>query len=116
MKPVFLAVLLCFCISFSSFGQESQSGDLVIIRTLEYRKGYSGGIEPVIHITEPDGTYRLIELEGYKKVYLKENSKNQRLIHEELKKYLNDGYKIISHSKGNSDIVLWYENYILYRE
>ncbi len=105
--------LLLLGLFISLNAQEENDKNLVIIRVIESRMGYTGGFTPVIHITENDGSYRTIELEKHFKDYLIKSTSNQKKIHKELKKYLNEGYEIIGHTKGIESIAIWFEDYIL---
>jgi len=69
-----------------------------------------------MHITENDGSYRTIKLDGHSKDYLLDPTENQKKIHIELKKYLDEGFKIIEHAKGGDNVILWTEDYILFKE
>lgn len=114
MKQIILLLFL-FIGTFSTSvnAQENGETELVIIRVIEIRKGYASDLSPLIHITENDGSYRTIELEIHERNYLLNPTDNQQKIHLELKKYLQDGYEIKSHSIGNTSNVSWYEDYVL---
>jgi len=113
MRKTTLIILLFGAIIFSvkAIGQDEKS--LVIIRVIEFRAGYTGGLSPVIHITENDGSYRVIELDKHSKNYLIKPTDNQRKIHQELKKYILDGYEIVGHTKGIESVAVWFEDYVL---
>lgn len=114
-KSIFLLPLFLLIFSHISIAQTAQSGDLVMIRMVENRFGY-GQVNALLHITEADGSYRKIELEAFKGPYLKTDTENQKTLHTELKSYLKQGYKIISHEKGSESAFYWFEDYLLYKE
>jgi len=109
MKKVALLILLVGFVCFSADAQSNSETELVIIRVVEVHIGGAGN--PVIHITENDGTYRVIELDKYKKNYLTEDNDGLRKVHSELKNYLSEGYKIVSHTKYA--VTGLYEDYVL---
>jgi hypothetical protein len=109
MKKVSLLILLVGFVCFSASAQSNSETELVIIRVVEVYKGAAGN--PVIHITENDGTYRVIELDKYEKNYLTEDNDGPRKVHSELKNYLSEGYRIVSHTKSAAAGL--YEDYVL---
>lgn len=114
MKKATLLLLFGLAITISLNAQNSQEKQLVIIRVVEFMAGFpGGGLLPVMHITENDGSYRIIELDKHSKKYLLESTDNQKKLHRELKKYIQDGYEIVGHAKGLEGLPIWYENYVL---
>ncbi len=115
LSALIIIIIPSFLIIPSLFAQVvEQKKELVIIRVTEVIPGIGGRCQSLIHITEDDGTYRIVELENVKK-YLSDNSSNQRLIHMQIKMYLDKGYKIVSHNKGVAEGAVQFEDYILLR-
>lgn len=111
-----LIIIPSFLIIPSLFAQVVEhKRELVIIRVVEATPGIGGRYNSVIHITEDDGTYRIVELEDIKK-HLIDNSSNKRLIHMQLKMYLDKGYEIISHNIGDADGAVLFEDYVLLKQ
>jgi hypothetical protein len=115
MKRTLIFIFLVVVVILAGKSQ-GLSKKLVIIRIIEFREGYTGGLSPVMHITEDDGSYRVVELEHHKKNYLISETGNQKKIHLELKKYLNEGYEIQGHTKGMETVIVWFEDYILVKD
>jgi len=113
MKKVALLILLVGFVNFSANAQSNSETELVIIRVVEVNKGVSSSGDPVVHITENDSTYRIIELAAYPKRYLQQDNDAQRIVHTELKRYLSTGYKIEGHTKGVAGSSVWFENFVL---
>jgi len=117
MRKISLLILFLGLQTVSVTAQNDSESELVIIRVLEYISGTTKEIYPAIHITENDGSYRVVELEKYTKRYLLNPTDNQKKIHLELKSYLDKGYDIAGHSKGEVGINLgWFEDYVLLKK
>jgi hypothetical protein len=97
MKKLMILLLCLFPIL--CFGQATKK-QLVMIRVTEVAKGCMQSQMSLIHITETDGSYRVIQLESHalqKYLYLAEGNKNQKIIHDVLEEYLNKGFSLESH-------------------
>ncbi len=81
MRKISVLILFIGLLTLSIKAQTSSETELVIIRVLEYRAGTTNEYSPVIHITENDGSYRVIELEKHIKNYLLRTTDNQKKIH-----------------------------------
>lgn len=117
MKRTNFLLLSFIALTISLNAQSYQEKEVVIIRIIEFTGGMSGiDVAPVMHITENDGSYRIIELDKHKKKYLLQTTDNQSKIQKELKKYIQDGYEIVNHTKGAERLAFWFEDYVLVKD
>lgn len=119
MKKTLLIILLlsASCVVKAQIA----SPKLVIMRIMDCHTGGCGGATPAIHITEDNGIHRVIEMETFdlkdrKEAHFPASHNNLNKIHLELKKYLDEGYEIVGHTKNiwNIDDIL--EDYVLVKK
>jgi len=98
MKPILKLFLFCSIIFFSLFtnAQEKSKKELVIIRVLELRTGFIGALSPIMHITENDGSYRTIKLDGHSKDYLLDPTEIKKKFTLNLKNILTKDLKLLN--------------------
>jgi len=115
MKTTILSALF-FIISLTPLLAQDNTENLVIIRMQIQRVDRGNAIESMIHITESDGSIRIIELEKFNRKNLTGSEDALKKIHFELKGYLAKGYTIISHTKGFDSGNMMFEDYILHQK
>lgn len=113
MRKTTILFLFFVALSISLSAQDNPEREMVVIRVVEARAGNSEGANAMIRITEIDGTLRIVDLDKHRDSYLVNSNENQKKIHQELKKYVQDGYEIVDHQREARGFLVWIEDYVL---
>lgn len=117
-KTILIFILVCASLFLKA---QDSSPKLVIIRIFDCSDAIIKSILPGIHITEDNGNQRVIEFEKFESrnnqaTYFPANNDNLKKLHLELKKYLDEGYEIVGHTKNMWSPEQIYEDYVLVKK